>query len=223
MPRPIWTGALSFGLVNIPIKVHTAVRDNRPRFRMLHGLDRSPISLERVCQRDGETVAWEDLVKGYEYAKGRFVVLTRDDLMAAALEKTRRIEVLDFVNTGAVDDCFFDTPYYLTADKGGEGSYALLREAIRVSGRIGIAKFILRDIQHLAAVEVLDDALVLTTLRFADELVDVKTLSFPRRTVVRKQELNLAKSLVENLAEEWRPESTRTTIEPISCASSKPR
>jgi DNA end-binding protein Ku len=206
MPRPLWTGALSFGLVNIPIEVHSAVRDNRPRFRMLHAKDQSPISFERVCRRDGETVAWEDLVKGYEYEKGRFVVLTREDLRGAALEKTRRVDVLDFVKAEAIDDRFFDTPYYLTAGKGGDASYALLREAIRASGRIGIAKFILRDVQHLAAIEVLDEALVLSTLRFADELVDVKTLGFPRRTAVRKQELDLAKSLVENLAEEWKPE-----------------
>jgi len=173
---------------------------------MLHAKDQSPISFERVCRRDGETVAWEDLVKGYEYEKGRFVVLTREDLRAAALEKPRRVDVLDFVKAEAIDDRFFDTPYYLTAGKGGDASYALLREAMRASGRIGIAKFILRDVQHLAAIEVLDEALVLSTLRFADELVDVKTLSFPGRTAVRKQELDLAKSLVENLAEEWKPE-----------------
>jgi DNA end-binding protein Ku len=173
---------------------------------MLHAKDRSPISFERVCTRDGETVAWKDLVKGYEYEKGHFVVLTREDLTAAALEKTRRIDVLDFVKAEAIDDRFFDTPYYLTAGKGGDASYALLREAIRASGRIGIAKFILRDVQHLAAIEALDEALVLSTLRFADELVDVETLRFPRNTVVRKKELDLAKSLVENLAEEWKPE-----------------
>ena len=131
MPRPLWSGALSFGLVNIPVEVHTAVRDKRPQFRMLHAKDQSPISFERVCRRDGETVAWEDLVKGYEYEKGRFVVLTREDLRAAALEKTRRVDVLDFVKAEAIDDRFFDTPYYLTAGKGGDGSYALLREAIR--------------------------------------------------------------------------------------------
>ena len=120
MPRAIWTGSLSFGLVNIPIEVHTAVRDHRPHFRMLHAKDRSPINFERICQKDGKPVAWDDIVKGYEYEKGHFVVLGKEDFAAAALEKTRRIDVLDFVEADAVDDRYFDKPYYLTAKKGGE-------------------------------------------------------------------------------------------------------
>jgi DNA end-binding protein Ku len=206
MPRAIWTGSLSFGLVNIPVEVHTAVRDHRPHFRMLHAKDRSPINFERVCQKDGKTVAWDDLVKGYEYEKGRFVVLTKEDFAAAALEKTRRIDVLDFVESDAIDDRYFDKPYYLTARKGGEVAYALLREAMNESGRIGIAKFILRDTQHLAAVEGIDDALVLSTLRFADELVETSALTFPSSKNLKKAELNMAKMLVENLASDWDPE-----------------
>lgn len=205
MARAIWTGSLSFGLVNIPIEVHTAVRDHRPHFRMLHAKDRSPINFERVCQKDGKTVAWNDLVKGYEYEKGRFVVLTKEDFAAAALEKTRRIDVLDFVEADAIDDRYFDKPYYLTAKKGGEVAYALLREAMNEAGRIGIAKFILRETQHLAAVERIGDALVLSTLRFADELVDTTSLSFPSGKNLKKAELNMAKMLVENLAAEWNP------------------
>ena len=206
MARAIWTGSLSFGLVNIPVEVHTAVRDTRPHFRMLHAKDRSPINFERVCQKDGKTVAWEDLVRGYEYEKGRFVVLTKEDFEAAALEKTRRIDILDFVKAESIDDRFFDKPYYLVPGKGGDLAYALLREAIGESERIGIAKFILREVQHLAAVEVVDDALVLSTLRFADELVDVGTLKLPRRAPFKKKELDMATTLVENLAEEWKPE-----------------
>ena len=206
MARALWTGALSFGLVNIPVEVHTAVRDSRPRFRMLHAKDKSPISFERVCQKEGETVAWEDLVKGYEYEKGRYVVLTKEDFTAAALEKTRRIEILDFVKGEAIDDRFFDKPYYLTAGKGGDYAYTLLREAIQKSGRIGIAKFILREVQHLAAVEVIGEALVLSTLRFADELVDVQSLKFPAGSRFNKKELDMATTLVENLADEWKPE-----------------
>ena len=206
MARAIWTGAFSFGLVNIPVEVHTAVRDSRPHFRMLHAKDRSPINFERVCQKDGKTVAWDDLVKGYEYEKGRFVVLTKEDFTAAALEKTERIDILDFVEADAIDDRFFDKPYYLTPGKGGDVAYALLREAIRESGRIGIAKFILREVQHLAAVEVIEDALVLSTLRFADELVDVATLKFPKRRAGKKKELDMATTLVESLAAEWNPE-----------------
>jgi DNA end-binding protein Ku len=206
MARGIWTGALSFGLVNIPVEVHTAVRDNRPHFRLLHAKDRSPINYERVCQKDGSAVAWDDLVKGYEYEKGRFVVLTKEDFAAAALEKTRRIDILDFVKADEIDDRFFDKPYYLTPSKGGDVAYGLLREAIRGSGRTGIAKFIMRDVQHLAAVEVVENALVLSTLRFADELVDTGTLNLPKRAAAGKKELQMAISLVESLASEWNPE-----------------
>ena len=206
MPRAIWTGSISFGLVNIPIEVHTAVRDQRPHFRMLHAKDRSPINFERICQKDGKSVAWNDIVKGYEYEKGHFVVLDKEDFAAAALEKTRRIDVLDFVEAQAIDDRYFDKPYYLTAKKGGEVAYALLREAMNESGRIGIAKFIMRETQHLAAVEGIGDALVLSTLRFADELVDTRSLSFPSGKNLKKTELNLAKTLVENLAAEWDPD-----------------
>jgi DNA end-binding protein Ku len=205
MPRALWKGAISFGLVNIPIELHTAVRDSRPRFRMLHARDRSPIRFQRVCERDGTTVAWEDLVKGYEYEKGNFVVLTKEDFAAAALEKTRTVDILDFVKAEEIDDRFFETPYYMLPGKGGERAYALLREAIRTSGRIGISKFILRDAQHLAAVEVIKDALVLSIMRFADELVDATTFTFPSSSTVRQQELGMAKTLVENLAAEWSP------------------
>jgi DNA end-binding protein Ku len=206
MARGIWTGALSFGLVNIPVEVHTAVRDTRPHFRLLHAKDRSPINYERVCQKEGSAVGWNDLVKGFEYEKGRFVVLTKEDFAAAAVEKTRRIDILDFVKSEDIDDRFFDKPYYLTPGKGGDVAYGLLREAIRESGRIGIAKFILREVQHLAAVEVVEQALVLSTLRFADELVDAGTLNLPKRTSVGKKELDMATSLVESLAAEWNPE-----------------
>jgi DNA end-binding protein Ku len=172
---------------------------------MLHAKDRSPVRFQRVCIRDGHPVAWEDLVKGYEYAKGRFVVLTKEDFQAAALEKTRTVDIIDFVKSQEIDDRFFETPYYLVPVKGGERAYALLREAIRDADRVGIAKFILRDAQHLAAVEVIGEALVLTVMRFADELVDTANFSFPAAANIRKQELDMAKALVGTLASEWDP------------------
>jgi len=205
MARAIWKGSIAFGLVNIPIELHTAVRNHRPRFRMLHAKDKSPVKFERVCMREGEPVAWEDLVKGYEYQKGRFVVLTKEDFRTAALEKTRTVDIVDFVKADEIDDRFFETPYYLTPVKGGERAYALLREAIRETGRIGIAKFILRDAQHLAALEVIEHALVLTIMRFADELVDAKQFDFPQAEGVRKGELDMAKALVNSLAAGWDP------------------
>ncbi|HUR34717.1 MAG TPA: Ku protein [Vicinamibacterales bacterium] len=205
MARAIWKGSISFGLVNIPIELHTAVRDTRPHFRMLHAKDKSPVRFERVCIRDGHAVAWDDLVKGYEYATGHFVVLSKEDFRAAAVEKTRTIDIIDFVKGDEIDDRFFETPYYVTPGTGGERSYALLREALRESGRVGIAKFILRDTQHLAAVEVIDQALVISVMRFADELVDEGQLSFPPATNVRKAELDMAKALVNSLAADWDP------------------
>jgi len=206
MPRAMWKGAIAFGLVNIPVELHTAVRDNRPRFRMLHAKDESPVHYERVCQEDGRPVAWEDLVKGYEYEKGRFVVMTKDDFRTAALEKTKTIDILDFVDPDAIDARYFETPYYLTPGKGSERAYALLREAIRQSGRVGIAKVILRDVQHLAAIEAIGDALVLTMMRFATELVDASQFSFPKPADVRAKELDMALALVENLSSAWEPE-----------------
>jgi DNA end-binding protein Ku len=205
MPRALWKGSISFGLVNIPIELHTAVRDHRPRFRMLHAKDKSPVKFQRVCIRDGHPVAWEDLVKGFEYSKGHFVVVTKDDFEAAALEKTRTVDIIDFVKADEIDDRFFETPYYLTPAKGGERAYVLLRGAIRDSGRVGIAKFILRESQHLAAVEVIGPAIVLTVMRFADELVDAAQFDLPGESGVRKTELDMAKALVNNLAAEWDP------------------
>jgi DNA end-binding protein Ku len=174
---------------------------------MLHAADKSPVKFTRVCAREGRPVAWGDLVKGYEYSKGHFVVLTKEDFTAAAVEKTRRVDIIDFVRAEEIDDRFFETPYYLVPDKGGDHAYALLREAMRHTGRIGIAKFVLRDALHLAAVEVIENAIVLTLMRFADELVNTDPLGLPADTKnsVRKAELDMATTLVEHLAAKWEP------------------
>jgi DNA end-binding protein Ku len=206
MARSIWKGSIAFGLVNIPVELYSATRDHRPKFRLLHAKDEQPVRYERVCQKEGKPVAWEDLVKGYEYAKGRFVVISKDDFKTAALEKTRTIDIIDFVDPKEIDERYFETPYYLQAGKGAERSYALLREAIRESGRIGIAKIILREAQHLAAVEAIDDALVLTMMRFADELADLAGFTFPRKAEIRPAELKMARQLIDNLAAAWKPD-----------------
>jgi DNA end-binding protein Ku len=192
--------------VNIPVELYSATRDHRPRFRLLHAKDESPVHYERVCQSEGKAVGWEDLVKGFEYEKGRFVVLTKDDFKTAALEKTKTIDILDFVDPKEVDERYFETPYYLQAGKGADRAYALIREAIRESGKIGIAKIILRDAQHLAAVEAIGDALVLTMLRFADELADLDDFRFPRTGEIRPAELRMARQLVDSLSAKWEPE-----------------
>jgi DNA end-binding protein Ku len=205
MARSMWKGSIAFGLVNIPVELYSATRDHRPKFRLLHAKDEEPVRYERVCQKEGKPVAWEDLVKGYEYAKGQFVVLSKDDFKTAALEKTKTIDIIDFVDPKEVDERYFETPYYLQAGKGADRSYALLREAIRESGRIGIAKIILREAQHLAAVEAIGDALVLTMMRFADELADLAEFTFPRKTEIRPAELKMARQLIDNLATTWDP------------------
>lgn len=206
MARPIWRGSLSFGLVAIPVQLHTAVRENRPRFRLLHAKDKSPIKYERVCQRDGTPVAWEDLVKGYEYQKGRYVVLTKEDFKAAAVEKDRRVQVSDFVPAEAIDDRYFDQPYYLLPDKGGEHAYAVFHRALKETGRIGVGKVVLRERQHLVAVESIEDRLVLTMLRFANEVVDAPDIAGVDNVKVPAKELKLAQDLIEALAAEWKPE-----------------
>jgi len=205
MARPLWKGSVSFGLVSIPVELHTAVRNHRPKFRMLHAKDKSPVRFQRVCQRDGSPVAWEDLVKGYEYSKGHFVVISKEDFQAAAVEKSRTVDIIDFVKSEELDDRLFETPYYLVPGKGGERAYALLRDAMRASERVGIAKFIMRETQHLAAVEVIGEALVLTVMRFADELADISQFDFPTSKGVRSSELEMAKALVNSLAAEWDP------------------
>jgi DNA end-binding protein Ku len=202
----MWKGSIAFGLVNIPVELYSATRDHRPKFRLLHAKDEEPVKYERVCQKEGKAVAWEDLVKGYEYAKGQFVVLTKDDFKTAALEKTKTIDILDFVDPKEVDERYFETPYYLLAGKGSERAYVLLREAIRASEKIGIAKMILRDAQHLAAVEAIGDALVLTMMRFSDELVDLKEFDFPKKADVRPAELKMAQQLIGNLVSGWKPD-----------------
>jgi len=206
MARSMWKGSLAFGLVNIPIELYSATRDHRPRFRLLHAKDEAPVRYERVCQTEGKPVGWDELVKGYEYEKGQFVVITKDDFKTAALEKTKTIDILDFVDPDEIDERYFETPYYLQPGKGSDRAYALLREAIRDSGRVGIAKVILRDAQHLAAVEAIGDAMVLTMMRFADELADLNEFRFPKAEGIRPAELNMARQLIESLSAKWNPE-----------------
>lgn len=201
----IWKGSITFGLVNIPVELKTAVRADHISFRLLHEEDFSPIKYERVCQADGEPVPWNEIVKGYEFEKGKFLVMTDEDFKAAALEQSKTIDILDFVKQEEIDPRFFESPYYLVPAKGGEKPYALLREAIRRSGAVGIGKIIIRQTQHLAAVKVIGDAMVLEIMRFASELVDPSEYSFPSRDAVRPQELQMAQQLIDNLAEPFDP------------------
>ena len=201
----IWKGSLTFGLVNIPVELKTAVRADHISFRLLHEEDLSPVKYERICVADGEPVPWNEIVKGYEYEKGRFVVMTDEDFKAAAVEQSKTIDILDFVQQDEIDPRYFETPYYLVPAKGGEKPYALLREAIRQTNSVGIGKIIIRQTQHLVGIKVVGEALVLEIMRFANELVDIGEFSFPSAEVVRPQELQMAEQLVTNLAESFDP------------------
>lgn len=201
----IWKGSLTFGLVNIPVELRTAIRADHISFRLLHEEDLSPVKYERICQAEGEPVPWNEIVKGYEYEKGKFVVMTEADFKAAAIEGSKTIDILDFVKEDEIDPRFFETPYYLVPAKGADKAYALLREAIRSSGAVGVGKIIIRQIQHLAGIKVVGNALVLEIMRFSNELVDEKEYTFPPREEVRPQELKMAEQLIENLAEPFDP------------------
>jgi DNA end-binding protein Ku len=201
----IWKGSLTFGLVNIPVELRTAIRSDHVSFRLLHGKDLSPVKYERICQSEDKPIPWNQIVKGYEYTKGKFVVLTDADFKTAALERSQTIDILDFVKEDEIDPRYFETPYYLLPGKGGDKPYALLREAIRKTGSVGIGKIIIRQTQHLVGVKVVGDALVLEIMRFANELVDASEFSFPGREAIRPQELQMAEQLVGNLAEPFDP------------------
>src|SRR4051794_33656919 len=206
MARAIWNGAISFGLVTIPVQLVTAVRNQRPRFHLLHAKDEAPVKYERVCEREAKAVPWDQIVKGYEYEKGQYAVLTKEDFKRAALEKTDTIDILSFVPASAIDPRFYETPYYVAPGKGADRAYALLRETVRKAGKVGIAQLILRQSQHLAALSVKDDVFVLTLLRLADDLAATDTVKTPSGKGLRDNEMQLAGRLVEGLAGSWNPE-----------------
>jgi DNA end-binding protein Ku len=205
MARALWKGTLGFGLVTIPVEVHKAVRDLGPHFHFLRRSDKSRIGYQTVAKADGRVVSKDELVKGYEYQKGRYVVLSPNEFEAAAVKRNSRIDLLDFVPADEVDDRYFDKPYYLLPGPGGEQAYAVLREAIKEAGLVGIAKFVMRDQPHLAAVEAIGDALVLSTLRFREELVPLRAYEFPK-VRVDERDRKLAKQLIGALAGTWDPE-----------------
>jgi len=209
MARAIWNGAISFGLVSIPVQLVSAVRSQRPRFHLLHAKDEAPVRYERVCEQESKPVSWDEIVKGYEYEKGEYAVLTKDDFKRAALDKTDTIDVLQFVPASAIDARYFETPYYLAPGKGADRAYALLRETVRKAGKVGVTQLILRQSQHLAALSVKDDVFVLTMLRFADDVAEPDSIKAPSAHGLRDNELQLAARLVEGLSGKWNPEEYR--------------
>ena len=205
--RTIWKGSISFGLVNIPVGLYPATRSaNQVKFRMLRKSDHSPIRYKRVAETDEKEVAWEDIVKGYEYEKDNFVVLSEKDFERVKIESTQTVDIKEFVKLEEIDPMFFDEPYYLAPEKGGDKAYTLLRDALEKSGQVGIAKVVIKTREHLAAVKPKDKALVLELMHFPDELVDTDDLKLPSDGKVGPKELKMAESLIEGMSDKWDPE-----------------
>ena len=205
MARAIWKGSISFGLVNIPIALYPATRREELKFRLLRKSDLSPVNYKRVAEKDGKEIAWDQIVKGYEYEKGKYVVLKDEDFQRVDLEATQTVDIQDFVDQEEIDPMFFYKPYYLEPQKGGDKAYALLRDALKDSGKVGIAKVVIKTRQHLAGVKPEDGALVLELMHFADELADTGKLHVPKKTEVGKREMNMAKSLIDSMSAKWNP------------------
>jgi DNA end-binding protein Ku len=205
----MWKGAISFGLVHIPVEMYSAVSDNALDLTMLDRRDFSPIGFKRYNKTTGKEVSWDDIVKGYEYQSGEYVVLTDEDLRRANPEATQTIDILAFVNAEQVPLTYYEQPYYLAPGKGGDKVYALLRETLREVGKIGIANVVIRVKQHLAALVCVGDTIVLNTLRYPDEIRPTDELKIPsadaKAAQVTEKELQMAKALVEGMSEKWKP------------------
>ncbi len=212
MARPIWKGGISFGLVNVPVSLYAASEASEDiSFRQLHRKDLAPIQYRRVCSAEGAEVPWGEIVKGYEYAKDQFVVVTDEDLAKARVEATQTIDVRDFVPADEIPWTFFENAYYVEPAKQGFRAYALLREALKETDRVGIGTIVLRQREHLTALRASDNVLVLAMLKFAHELRSPDALSLPPETAVDPREMQLARQLIDTLAGEWKPEQYRDT------------
>ncbi|MGQ0519905.1 MAG: non-homologous end joining protein Ku [Actinomycetota bacterium] len=213
MARSIWGGAISFGLVNVPVKLFTAVRKKDVRFHQLHRSDGARINQKRVCSADGEEVAYEDIVKGYEIAKGQYVLIDPEELEALDPESTHTIDIEDFVDLDQIDPLFFDSSYYVLPDDRGEKAYRLLLEAMRDSGKVGIARVVMRTKQYLVAIRPVENALVMSTMNFADEVVpesELEGLPGPSANV-SDRELKMAQQLIESLSGDFDPSKYEDT------------
>ncbi len=206
MARAIWKGSISFGLVNIPIALYPATRREELKFRLLRKSDLSPVNYKRVAEKDGKEVPWDQIVKGYEYEKGKCVVLKDEDFERVDLEATQTVDIQDFVEQEEIDPIFFYKPYYLEPQKGGDKAYVLLRDALKDSGKVGIAKVVIKTREYLAGVKPEDGALVLELMHFADELADPEKLHVPKKVEVGKREMNMVKSLIDSMSSKWSPE-----------------
>jgi DNA end-binding protein Ku len=210
MARPIWTGNLSFGLLNVPVALMSGTRSNDLSFRMLDSRDRKPVRFERVNADTGEEVPWKEIVKAFEYDKGSYVVIDKADIAAASPETHESVEIEAFVDADAIDIRYFEKPYVLVPGKKAEKGYVLLRETLRKAGKIGVARVVIRTREYLSAVMPLGDALVLMMMRYPQELVDPSEYKLPEGNTgdyrISPKELEMATQLVDSMAAEWSPD-----------------
>ena len=215
MTRSIWKGAIAFGLVSIPVELFPAEDRKEFKFSMLDRRDFSPVGYKRFSKESGKEVEWANIVKGYEYEKDQFVVLSDEDFKRANVKASRTMEIQSFVNAGDIPPAFFDTPYYLVPGKGGEKVYALLRETLRSTSRMAVAQFVLRSRLHLAAVGTDARALMLFTLRYPEEMRNTTGLELPAAGLkdahVTSKEIDLAKRLIDDMTEKWNPAAFKDT------------
>jgi DNA end-binding protein Ku len=205
MPRSMWKGAISFGLVTIPVAVYPATEEKTLRFNQLHDEDGGRIRMKRTCSVDGEEVPYEHIVKGYEYEKDRYVILTDDDFDAVPVESSRAIDIVQFVELEEIDPMMYKKSYYLVPEETGAKAYGLLREAMSRDNKVGVAKVSFRDKEHLAALRFHDEAFVLETMYWPDEIREADFGGVDVDLKVRDQELQMARQLIENLTGEWNP------------------
>ena len=211
MPRGLWKGAISFGLVNVPVELFSAEkRSSELDLTMLDKRDLAPVGYKRYNKSTGEDVPWNEIVKGYEYEDGSYVVLSDEDFRRANVEASKTVDIVAFVDAKDIPPVFYETPYYLAPGKRGEKAYALLREAMEKAGKVGIATVVIRTRQYLAAVIPQGDMLVMNTLRYADEIRDPKELDIPRGKTSAK-EIDLALRLIRDMEEHWKPEQYKDT------------
>jgi DNA end-binding protein Ku len=211
VPHAIWSGTINFGLVTIPVKLYPAIRSNDLRFNFLHKADEGRITNVRRCSIDGEEVPYSEIVRGYEYEKGKYVILSDEDFKNAAVEATQSVDIVQFVDLAEINPMFFDTPYYLEPEKKGRHAYALLREALKDSNKVGIAKVVLRAREHLAALKPNGAALVLELMHFADELVAQSEFDFPDAEKIPANEMKVAKMLIDTMSATFEPEQFHDT------------
>jgi DNA end-binding protein Ku len=213
MPRAIWTGSISFGLLNVPVKLYSAVSKKNVSFRELRASDGSRVRHKRVAEADGEEVPYDEIVKGYEIAPEQFITITREELEELDPKKTRAIEILDFVDLDDIDPIYFDHPYYLGPDKGAEKAYKLLVDAMEESRKVAIARFVLRNRESLAAIRPMDGVLTMATMRFADEVVSPREISDDIAVdgdgAPAKRELDMAKTLIDSLSTDFEADKYR--------------